>query len=100
MRQSLGVEFPHSSASESLRDDLQIAQPGAVIELDKRKSFRIATRANPALHQDGIIGALLFSASLIGVVEIMREDCRAVRWTTKRSMCHVVILSAAKNLAM
>src|SRR6476646_10133172 len=33
-----------------LRDDLKIAQRRAIIQLDKRKVFRISSRAGPPLH--------------------------------------------------
>src|SRR2546430_12065994 len=33
-----------------LSDDLKIAQGGAVVQLGKRKIFRITARAHPALH--------------------------------------------------
>ena len=32
------------------RDDLEIAQGGAVIQLEEREAFRIAPRAHPTLH--------------------------------------------------
>src|SRR6476646_9345966 len=35
-----------------LRNDLKIAQRRAVIQLDKRKVFRLAPRAHPSLHSN------------------------------------------------
>ena len=59
-----------------LRDDLQIAQAGTVIQFDKGKILRIAPRPHPALHQNCSIGASALSlrAFLTGVGETISRS--------------------------